>query len=407
MPGAPARRKTPSGPNSLFQPIIQLMTTPISLSLSRRTPWALIWSAWMGYGLFISAQSFVSSSMRGSPLQWWAALFLQMPQAAMWAVFTPVILWLGRRFPMERGTWAHSVLVHLIVSVSWVFVLDLLYTWHVTNVIPPWEGMRPYMDRVMTLFVVWVVSDGMLYWMVVALQFAAERQRRLRERDLAASQLETQLVQADLQALKMQLHPHFLFNALNTIGSLVRTGDRENAVRVVAGLGDLLRRVLDGATTQVVPLKQELDFVRSYLAIEQARYRERLHVAISVDDGVLDARVPHLLLQPLVENAIRHGIGPHLRLGRVTIGARRIGGRLHLLVRDDGPGIDEEIPEPESTNGNGNGRPGIGLANTRARLERLYGNDFLLEVCNAPDGGLEARVEIPFVLDAAEWAGER
>jgi two-component system LytT family sensor kinase len=378
------------------------MTLPgTSHSPPRRTPWRIILVAWAGYGLLIAAQYYVSSSMRGQPAGWRMALLLQAPQAVLWAMFTPVILWLCRRFPLERGQWPRSIAVHALVSVSFVFLLDILYTWHVSNVIPAWEGMRPFWTRVTTLFVVWIASDGMLYWMVVALQYAAERQRRLRERELSASQLETQLVQADLQALKMQLHPHFLFNALNTIGSLVRTGDRDNAVSVVAGLGDLLRRVLDGASQQEVPLKQELDFVRSYLAIEQARYRDRLKVAISVDDGALDARVPHLILQPLVENAIRHGIGPHLAAGRLTIGVRRIGDRLHLLVRDDGPGIG-------ATNGSGTEpRPGIGLSNTRARLQRLYGDDFGLEVCNAVDGGLEARIELPFQLAAAEWAGER
>lgn len=369
----------------------------------RRIPWGPIIAGWCLYGLFISTQSFISSTIRGASLHWWTSLLLQFPQAVVWALFTPVILWLGRRFPFERGQMARSAAVHLLVSCSFVFLLDLAYTWHSQNVLPPWPNMRPYMTRVIQLFVVWIVSDGMLYWMVLLISFGAERQRQLRERQLSAAQLETQLAQADLQALKMQLHPHFLFNALNTIGSLVRTGDRDNAVRVVAGLGDLLRRVLDGASRQEVPLKHELDFVRSYLAIEQARFRDRLRVAISVDDDTLDARVPHLILQPLVENAIRHGIAPRAAVGSLTIGARRIGDRLHLLVRDDGPGIDERVAD-----GNGDGaRAGIGLANTRARLERLHGTNFTLEVCNAVDGGLEARIELPFELMPVDWEGER
>jgi LytS/YehU family sensor histidine kinase len=172
-------------------------------------------------------------------------------------------------------------------------------------------------------------------------------------------------------------------------------------VRVVAGLGDLLRRMLEGATQQEVPLKQELEFIRGYLEIEQIRFRDRLVVSVEVEPGVLDAKVPHLLLQPLVENALRHGIAPRRSPGHLTLQGRRSGGgRLELLVRDDGPGI--------GTGMGGNGgetRPGIGLANTRARLSRLYGADYALEVANLPDGGVEARVMLPFRLAPVEWAG--
>jgi len=184
----------------------------------------------------------------------------------------------------------------------------------------------------------------------------------------------------------------------------VRTGDRDTAIRVVAGLGDLLRRVLDGAAQQEVPLKQELEFIRNYLDIEQVRFRDRLKVAINADPDVLDAKVPHLILQPLVENAIRHGIAPHLSAGYLMVGARRVDDQLQLVVRDDGPGIRNG--EGEGEGGTAAARPGIGLSNTRARLTRLYGADCELEVGNAPDGGLEARIVLPFRLAHAEWQGE-
>lgn len=371
-------------------------SAPVTAPLRPR--WGVILGVWTAYWLLNSAQQNVLFSMsRGYPLPWWISLDLQMPLAYSWALATPGILWLARRFPFDRRAWPLSVLVHLVVSCAWVFLLDLGYAWHAANVLP--LRPTPLLERAMGFFVSWVLSDGLLYWTMLSVSYAIEHYRRYRERELIASQLETQLLQADLQALKMQLHPHFLFNALHTIGSLVRTGDRDNAVRVVTGLGDLLRRVLEGATQQEVPLKQELDFIRNYLNIEQIRFRDRLTVAINVDPETLDAKVPHLILQPLVENAIRHGIAPHRAAGRVVVVARRVNDQLQLIVRDDGPGI-----------GNGDGstaRPGIGLTNTRARLARLYGDDYELEVGNAEGGGLEARIAVPFQLAHAEWEGER
>jgi signal transduction histidine kinase len=333
------------------------------------------------------------------PLAWWRALLLQMPQAYMWALATPIIIWLGRRFPLARGRWLGAAALHLAICLAWVFVVDFTFAFHVSNVLPT-SNPRPLLDRAVRLFVIWVLSDGLLYWIVLSVSYAVDHYRRFRERELAAAQLETQLAQADLQALKTQLHPHFLFNTLHTIGSLVRTGDRDTAVRVVAGLGDLLRRMLEGAARQEVPLKQELDFIRGYLDIEQVRFRDRLLVTVNVEPDALDAKVPYLILQPLVENALRHGIGPHGAAGHLTVEGRRAGGRLELVVRDDGPGI--------GAGGNGTdgaGRPGIGLANTRARLTRLYGREYALEVGNLPGGGVEARVALPFRLAPVEWAG--
>lgn len=355
------------------------------------TPWGLILGAWTAYGLLSTAQQNISFMMsRGIALPWLTSLLIQLPWALVWALLTPGILWLGRRFPLERGRWPASAAVHTAACLVIVVLLDIVYAFQYANVLDGLVPARPLLGRVVQLLVGWVVFDGLFYWLIIAVAYAVEHRRRSREREMASLQLATQLAQADLQALKMQLHPHFLFNALHTIGSLVRTGDRDNAVRVVAGLGDLLRRVLEGGSRQEVPLSQELQFIQNYLDIERIRFSDRLTVALSVDPDTLEASVPHLILQPVVENAIRHGISPHLDAGTLIVSARRVGDHLHLVVRDDGPGTCDSA------------QPGIGLTNTRARLERLYGDASSLDVTNAPEGGLEARIVLPFRHAGAE-----
>ena len=347
------------------------------------------------YGLLISAQQVLGSTLNGKPIAWSTALLLLMPLAMLWALATPGILWLGRRFPFHGGRWKTGVAVHLAVSLTLIFLLDLGYAWHATNVLPGTPTDATVVSGALRLFIAWVVSDGLLYWTVLSLGYAVDHYGRFRERELAASQLETQLVQADLRTLRMQLHPHFLFNALHTIAALVRTGDQKNAVRVTAGLGGLLRRMLDEARDQEVPLHQELDFIRSYLEIEQLRFPDRLKVSIAAPADVQQAMVPQFILQPLVENAIRHGIAPHRSAGSIAISAEPAGNRLRLAVRDDGAGLSGGAPNP-----------GVGLTNTRARLNGLYGEHSLLELHDLRSGGLEAIVEFPLRHALAETNGQ-
>ncbi len=358
------------------------------MSPPRLRQWSLLLVIWTAFGLLLAGQQTIASTLRGASVPWSTSLFQWLPVAYGWALATPAILWLGRHFPLRRDTWRRSALVHAAACCVLVFVLSLGYTLHVVHLLPASGADRPPFDRAVQLFVAWVLWDAFLYWAVLSVGYVAENERRLRAHELRTSRLETQLVEAELDALKLQLQPHFLFNALHTIGSLVRSGDRENAVRVVAGLGDLLRRVLDGARRQEVPLRQELEFARAYLEIERIRFPDRLAVHIAAEDGVGDAAVPHLLLQPLVENAVRHGIAPRAAGGRVEVRARRVGPVLEVVVRDDGAGAENGEPGPA--------RPGVGLANTRARLARLYGAGGTLDVSDAPGGGVEVRVTLPF-----------
>lgn len=347
--------------------------------------WIWILSGWTAFGLFNAAQYSISYTVsRGVSLPWWMPLLLHLPAAWTWALATPLILRLGRRFPIERGRWPSSLAVHVACGATLILLTAWGYAWHAGNVLPATAGTRGPLQ----VFLAWLVPDGLIYSTIIMVSQSLERSQRLRERERTAARLEAELAQAQLRALQMQLQPHFLFNALHTIGSLVRTGDRDNAIRVVAGLGDLLRRLLDGASQPETTLREELAFLRAYLDVEQVRFRDRLQVRLEIADEALDALVPPLILQPLVENAIRHGIAPQRAAGELVVVARRDGSRLLLAVRDDGPG---PAAAPRAA-----GRTGIGLANTRARLARLYGDDFALEVGGLAGRGHEARIAIPF-----------
>jgi LytS/YehU family sensor histidine kinase len=223
------------------------------------------------------------------------------------------------------------------------------------------------------------------YWGVLGVRYILRNYRKYRERELRASNLEARLARSQLQVLKMQLHPHFLFNTLNTI-SVLMTEDREAANRTLVRLSDLLRMTLDNAGVQETTLKQEMDFLQGYLDIERTRFHDRLAVRVEIEPAAWDAQVPTFLLQPLVENAIRHGISPHARRGLVEITARRDGDTLLLQVRDNGGGWI----------GNGGEAGGMGIANTRARLEQLYGSAHRFEIGNAPEGGVRVTVALPF-----------
>jgi len=225
----------------------------------------------------------------------------------------------------------------------------------------------------------------LIYWVIVSVHHAFGYYRQVQVRELRAVELEKRLAQARLQALQMQLNPHFLFNTLHAISALVHK-DVEAADRMIARLSDLLRYALESTDAQEVPLRQELDFLNRYLEIEKTRFGDRLTVRLDIAPETLDALVPNLVLQPLVENAIRHGIEPRAKPGRIDLRARRENGRLKLEVCDNGVGLPSgRIPEE-----------GVGLSNTRARLQQLYGERHLFALGNTAGGGLTVSVELPF-----------
>ena len=300
----------------------------------------------------------------------------------VWALLTPTMLWLADRFPLDRRRWRASLAVHAAGALCAVGVSAVL-TFH---------GLA-WLGHEAELFI-----DVYSYAAVVALGHALTYHRLSVAQRLRASELEAQLLGARLTALEARLQPHFLFNALNTVSSLVRTGDSDAAVRAVARLGDLLRALLREDAGQEVSLAQELEFVERYLELERARFGDRLEIALEVDPALLPALVPRLVLQPLVENALRHGIDRSAARARVAVRAARDGAMLRLEVEDWGAGGDaaQAGRAPPST--------GVGLSGMRARLARLYGERHELSLVAQP-GGSVARVAVPFHLQALQAAG--
>jgi two-component system, LytTR family, sensor kinase len=241
----------------------------------------------------------------------------------------------------------------------------------------------------------WVMNfdwEMMTYWAIIGFSHAAGYFQQAQDRALRAANLETRLAEAQLQALQRQLHPHFLFNTLNGISALMHR-DVDAADRMLVRLSDLLRMALDRRSAQEVPLSDDLEFLAKYLEIEQARFGDRLAVRYDIDPETLDALVPNLLLQPLVENSVRHAIAARSDGGIIELTSRRVGESLELKVRDNGPGLPKDrTPSPS---------PGVGLANTRSRLEHLYGASQHLQFSDTPGGGLTVTVVIPFRRDIA------
>jgi signal transduction histidine kinase len=345
----------------------------------RWTRLAFIWGVWALVGLFFSSQIYVyfARTQRAVPL--WRALAWQMTATLVFALSTPMVLWLARRYPFGRAAWRRPLAVHLVagtaISAAWAayhIVIDYAFNGGLRNL---------ELSNVPRVIFVNLDKELLVYWIIVVVSHAVDYYQRYREGELRASQ-------AQLHALKMQLHPHFLFNALHSISALVHT-DPEAADKMIARLGDFLRLTLDTAAAQEAPLSQEIEFLNCYLEIERIRFRDRLTTRIDVDPQALECRVPNLILQPIVENAIRHGVAPRTGPGRVEVRAERRGGSLRLQVRDNGRGL----PETAACATKGGG---VGLSNTRARLRQLYGASYSFEMENDPAGGAVVTLEIPF-----------
>jgi two-component system, LytTR family, sensor kinase len=304
-------------------------------------------------------------------------LWVQIGVIPVWTAVTLPLLAMSRRFPIERRTWRWAVPAHAAALLA-----VMAFDGAVNMVLSPGNANHPFTFWQQ----MWRYSfiDAFFYAGIITVEHAGRYYRLYLDRRVRASELEAQVSRAQLQALQMQIRPHFLFNTLNTISGLVRVDDKAAATTMLAGLGDLLRLLLRSDGAQEVPVRQELELIERYLQIEQVRFGDHLAVEVTLEPGLEDALVPNLILQPLVENAVRHGVGAST--GRVAVVVERLGTSLRMVVSDSG--------DAEPLDGD---RHGIGLSNTRARLERLYGGVHRFELAQTA-AGTSAIIEIPLHL---------
>ena len=342
-------------------------------------------------GFFSTLQAYRLTSLSAKDGMHIEVVHLLILNLAYWYVpagLTLPIFQLAHRFRLDSNRWFRSLLVHAAAAAIFSMVhtaamLGVRLTFWPSAGKPNYVDWTTYVQRGYLNQLDWAL---MTYAAIVGLSYALGYYRESRAREIKAAQLETSLAEARLKTLEAQLHPHFLFNTLHAISTLVHTNP-ETADRMISRLSDLLRLAFEASGATGVSLQQELEFLQKYLEIEQTRFQDRLSVRFDIDPDTFDAEVPRLILQPLVENAIKHGVSPRSGQGLVAIAAQRRGNALSLEVRDDGVGLS-----PGARN---NLRNGVGLSNTRDRLACLYGDAHRLEFSDGSNG-LAVRIEIPF-----------
>ncbi len=351
--------------------------------------WVTIAAIWLGLGLLDASQSVATMKMEGMHHAWSRLFIVTLLSWLSWLPATAIVLWLGRLCPPRSARPLVPLLAHLGAAVTIALVFTT-FTAALEATLNPWAAAVPH-----SFGAIWLGRFGssflsclLLYIAILAIDQGLRSNARLVRREAEAAHLSELLAKAQLDALRRQVEPHFLFNTLNAIASLVRERRHADAIALIAAIGDLLRRVLDSSDEQQAPLGDEITFLGKYLDIQKARFGDRLDCSVEVPEPLLTIPIPRLILQSMVENAIKHGIEQRAQGGSVRVSAAAADGMITLDVYNDGPPLAEA-----------SGRAGIGIANTRARLQRLYGDRFRLTLQNAAAGVL-ASVSIPIGEDA-------
>jgi two-component system LytT family sensor kinase len=362
--------------------------------LKMRTRWLAIIAAWAMLGVIYAGPIYLEVRAEKMGHSAWRVFSWGILTWLAWAPLTPAMIWLARKFSLIGATWKRSLMIHVPVFL----LLSAIHSAAATGItlgINPFDSMgsspTAFWPRFLSRMQGSFGSDLLVYGAVIGICYALDYYRKYREREVLTSRLEAQLAQAQLDSLRMQLQPHFLFNTLNSIVGLVRDNKNQTAVSMLVGLSDLLRHALEHSARQEVELREELNFIKLYLNLQQMRFSDRLQIELDIDPATTKAMVPNLILQPLTENALRHGIGRSAASGLVGISSQIQGDYLRLTVYDNGAGLPD--------NWQLNGSAGIGLANTAARLQQLYNDNYQFDIRNRDGAGVEVVIVIPFDKD--------
>jgi LytS/YehU family sensor histidine kinase len=335
----------------------------------------LFFAAWLLVGLVFGSQLHLFATRTGGKMSWRDAMLWEVPRWCVWAFLAPIVIRIVRRYPLQRKG-ARRILLHTLfaAAISLIHLIIFVLLFHFFRLSLGNQGSL--LGTFQFAFALDFHVGIAVYWLIALLTERSESQQRV-------ARLQAELSEAQLKALKMQLHPHFLFNTLNSISSFLRT-DVEVADEMIGRLGDFLRLTLQNPGTEEIELHKELDFLKRYLEIEQLRFQDRLSAQFEIDPETVEALLPNLILQPVVENAVRHGVSKRTGTGSIRITTKRHNGELQIFIYDNGPGLPREISE------------GIGIGATRDRLRRMYGTEARLDLANQPEGGAVATVVLPF-----------
>lgn len=358
----------------------------------RPNQWRWIASIWLGIALVDAMQTVIVQHEQGAHHDWFKLFGVAVLFWLPWALATAPVMALGHRFPLVPPRPIFHWLAHLAacVTIGLVFSIWTIWLGRLVGLYGGASASEPFMKLLFQRFMNASLAGLILYAGILVVSYVVDSRTRLADQRLQTARLNEQLSMAQLDALRKQIEPHFLFNTLNAVSGLVRAGRDEDAITVIADLSDFLRRTMDGSSRPVVPLAEELEFAEQYLSIQKVRFADRLHLEYDVPLELYQAQVPTLILQPIIENAIKHGIAKRAQGGTIRIAASLIRDKLALTVSNDGP----DLVSAENLNS------GVGNANVRARLRSLYGDAFEFTMRDCKGGGVEVSVSFPYLASS-------
>jgi two-component system, LytTR family, sensor kinase len=354
----------------------------------RPSRWLWIAAVWLGVGLIDASQTVFPMQALGMHHAWVKLFVTVVASWLPWALVTPLVIRLGRRYPPFRNAPVRALFIHMGAAAG----IGLIYSaWNTAleRLLDPWAEPQPpgtFLSVWLLRFSYIFLTSMIVYGFIVAITFVVDSKERLARQQTEAARLNEQLANAQLAALRRQMEPHFMFNTLNAISGLVRDHRNDAAVHMIVGLSDFLRRAVENSNRPRVALAEEVEYLQRYLDIQQVRFAERLRVTVDIPAELLEVPVPNLILQPLLENAIKHGIAKRVEGGSIRVEGSRSHGRLTLKVHNEGPPLSPDW-EAQQT--------GTGISNLRSRLQILYGPRFEFMLRNSAAGGVEVLISLP------------